>query len=72
MIWDEDISVFTLALGFPGGASIKEPTCQSKINKKHGFDPWVEKIPWRNAWQPPPVFFPGESHRQRSLVGYIL
>ena len=26
-----------------------------------GFDPWVEKIPWRRAWQPTPVFFPGES-----------
>ena len=22
---------------------------------------WVEKIPWRRAWQPTPVFFPGES-----------
>jgi len=22
---------------------------------------WVEKIPWRKAWQPTPVFFPGES-----------
>ena len=27
------------------------------------FDPWVRKIPWR-AWQPTPVFLPGESHRQ--------
>ena len=35
-----------------------------------GFDPWVGKIPWRRAWQPTPVFSPGESHGQRSLVGY--
>ena len=35
------------------------------------FDPWVRKIPWRKAWQPTPVFLPGESHKQRSLVGYI-
>ena len=28
------------------------------------------KIPCRRAWQPTPVFLPGESHRQRSLVGY--
>ena len=35
-----------------------------------GFDPWVEKIPWRWAWQPTPVFLPGESHGQRSLVAY--
>ena len=34
------------------------------------FDPWVGKIPWRRAWQPTPVFLPGESHRQRSLTGY--
>ena len=26
-----------------------------------GFDPGVEKIPWRRAWQPPPVFLTGES-----------
>ena len=35
-----------------------------------GFDPWVGKIPWRRAWQPTPVFLPGESHGQRSLAGY--
>ena len=35
-----------------------------------GFDPWVWKIPWRRKWQPTPVFLPGESHGQRSLVGY--
>ena len=34
------------------------------------FDPWVREISWRKKWQPTPVFLPGESHRQRSLVGY--
>jgi len=34
------------------------------------FNPWVRKIPWRRIWQPTPVFLPGESHGQRSLVGY--
>jgi len=29
----------------------------------------VEMI-WRRAWQPMPVFLPGESHGQRSLAGY--
>jgi len=33
-------------------------------------DPWVWKIPWRMKWQPTPVFWPGKSHGQRSLVGY--
>ena len=32
--------------------------------------PGLEISPWRRAWQPTPVFLPGESHRQRSLVGY--
>ena len=36
---------------------------------RHRFDPWVRKIPWRRAWQPTPVFLPGESHGQRSLAG---
>ena len=35
-----------------------------------GFDPWVGKISWRRAWQPTPVFLPGESHGQWSLAGY--
>ena len=25
------------------------------------FNPWIEKIPWKRAWQPTPVFLPGES-----------
>ena len=33
-------------------------------------DPQVGKIPWRREWLPTPVFLPGESHGQRSLVGY--
>ena len=34
------------------------------------FHPWVGKIPWSRKWQPTPVFLPGESHRQRSLVAH--
>ena len=26
------------------------------------------RFPWRSKWQPTPVFFPGKSHRQRSLT----
>ena len=36
----------------------------------HWFDPWVGKILWQGAWQPTPVFLPGESHGQRGLAGY--
>ena len=35
-----------------------------------GFDPWVGKTPWRRERPPIPVFCPGESHGQGSLVGY--
>ena len=50
----------------PGGSSGK-PSCQCR---RHKFDPWVGKIPWRRNWQPTPVFFPGKSHGHRSLAGY--
>ena len=38
--------------------------------KTRGFNPRAGKIPWRRKWQPIPVFWPGDSHGQRSLVGY--
>jgi len=31
---------------------------------------WIRKIPWRRAWQPTPIFLPGEFHGQSSLAGY--
>ena len=34
--------------------------------KRHGFDPWVGKIFWKRVQLPTPVFFPGESHGQRT------
>ena len=40
--------------------------------KRPRLDFWVGKIPWRRAWQLTPVFLPGESHGQRSRVGYSL
>ena len=32
--------------------------------------PGLGRFPWRGAWQAPPVFLPGGSLGQRSLVGY--
>ena len=51
----------------PWWLSGKEPACQCRTRR---FDPWVRKIPWRRKWQSTPVFLPGKSHGQRSLVGY--
>ena len=31
--------------GFPSGASGKESTCKCRRHKRHGFNPWVRKIP---------------------------
>ena len=42
-------------------AQYKKTACQCRRHKRHGFDPWVGKIPWRRPWQPTPVFLPGES-----------
>ena len=53
-------------LGLPWWLTGKEFACQCW---RHGFDPWVGKIPWRRKWQPIPIFFPGKSHGQRSLMG---
>ena len=36
--------------GFPRGFSCKEPTCQYKRHKRHRFNHWVGKMPWRKAW----------------------
>ena len=48
----------------------KESACQCGSHRRPGFNSSVRKIPWRRKWQPTPVFLPGESHGQRSLVGY--
>ena len=49
--------------GFPGSTATRiRLQC-----KRPWFYPWVGKIPRRRAWQPTPVFLPGEFHGQRSL-----
>ena len=69
-------TVTTLLTGYtpqspcPGGTSGKENPCQCKRRRRWVFNPWVEKIPWKRAWQPIPVLLPGEFHGQRSLLVY--
>ena len=57
-------------MGFPDGASGKEPTFQCRRPKRCRANLWVKKTSWRRAWQATPVFPPGEPHGKRSLVGY--
>ena len=43
---------------------------ETQVQSLGWFQSWVGKIPWRREWLPTPVLLPGESYRQRSLVGY--
>ena len=56
--------------GLPQWLRDKEFACQFRGRQRHGFDPWVRKIPWSRKWQLTPVFLSGEFHGQMSLVGY--
>ena len=51
------------------GASSKESACQCRRYRRCRFCAWFGKILWSRKWQPTPVFLPGKSHWQRSLVG---
>ena len=44
---------------------VKNPPANAGDVRDKGSIPGMEK-----KWQPTPVFLPGESHGQRSLVGY--
>ena len=56
--------------GLPRSLSGKETTYQSTKLRRCRLDPQIGKIIRRRKWQPTPVFLPGESHGQRSLLGY--
>ena len=49
---------------------LKNPPVNAGDVRDEGLIPGLGRFPWRRTWQPTPVFFPGESHGQRSLVGY--
>jgi len=53
--------------GFPNISVVKVLACRRPL-----FNSWVGKIPLRRAWQPTPVFLPGESQWIEEPVGYSL
>ena len=55
------LALCAYSVSFTGGSVGKKSACNAGDAGRHGFDPWVGKIPWRRAWQPTPVFLPGES-----------
>ena len=65
-----ELTLFWVLRGFPGDAGGRESACQCRRRKRHGFDPWVRKIPWTRKRKPATLFLPGKFHGQRNLVGY--
>ena len=51
---------------------IKNPPASAGDVRDTGVIPESGRFPWSRKWQPTPVFLPGESHGQRSLVGYTV
>ena len=49
---------------------VKNPPASAEDIRNVGSISGLGRFPWRRAWQPTPVFLPGESHGQRSLAGY--
>ena len=52
---------------FPRSSGGKESACNAG---DLGSIPALGRSPWKRKWKLTPVFLPGESHGQRSLVGY--
>ena len=56
-------------LGFPRGSVVKNSPANQEIQETQ-----IQSLGWedplKKKWQPTPVFLPGKSHGQRSLVDY--
>ena len=62
------MSSYVLDRGFPGGSDAKESACNVG---DLGLIPGLGRFPWRRAWQPIPVFLPGESSWTEELGGIL-
>ena len=68
--WNLDLFIcysYSLLQGFPESSAGKESTCNAGDTR---LIPGLEPPSWRRAWQSALVSLPGESHGQRSLLGY--
>ena len=66
--WNLNKWLLQLMEGFPGGSVVKNQPAMQEPQET-----WVRSLGQgrrRRAWQPTPSVLPGESHGQRSLVGY--
>ena len=60
------LEMYMITFGLPDGSAGEESACKAGAT---GNTPGWEG-PLEKEVRPTPVFFPGESHGQRSLVGY--
>jgi len=68
-------------LGHPGSQLVTTRQCTDRLpwwlsgkesayrHRRHRFNPWVRKIPWRRNWQSTPVFLPGKCYGQKEPGG---
>ena len=61
-----------ICYGLPWWLRGRRSAYECRRHRRHGFDPWFGKIPWRRKWQRFPVFLLGKSHGQRNLAGCSL
>ena len=59
-------------MGLSDGSSGKELPAKTEDIKRCVFNPCIGKIPWKRAWQPTPVFLPGESALTYSFPNFAL
>ena len=59
-----------ISVAFPGGIVVKNLPVNAGDTRDARSIPGLGRFRWRKAWQPTPVFLPGESHGPRSLAGY--
>ena len=57
----KSLQMVTAAMKLEDAYSLDSVSKESACNVGDLGSIWVGKIPWRRAWQPIPVFLPGES-----------
>ena len=70
---NSDIVIYIVLImtgGFPGSSAGKESACNARDARDYARSLGQED-PLEEGRQPTPVFWPGECHGQRRLVGYI-
>ena len=61
-----------VTIGLPGGSVVKNPPANAgDMGLIPGWGRSPGEDPLEKEWEPVPVFLPGKSAGQRSLVGYI-